>query len=377
MQEFPLTPLDPMGLPASVAFILFFKVLGFVLHMIPMNIWYAGVPLSIVLGVFARGNLQRVGFRLMYAMPILIALGINFGIIALLFIQIIYYPQFYTAGILIAWPWFFVIVFLIFAYYGVYIYSAQIKRGHINKLGYLSGGLSAILFLVIGFLFTNNFSLMTNARQMLNIYEKTNIGGAVTGLALNFGDPTLLPRWLLMLGIAITTTSVWLLIDRQFFCSTETEEYRNFVPTFVAILYTLGILWMGISGSWYIWGALPESIFKQAMNIPWVKSLFAFAGVSAIFPWLWILIRRNSMSLSATWIAAGLQLMVIVSNALSRQWVQIAEISRFMPITRDPVNWQWSPLIVFLVLFVLGLGVIVWMLKKIIALPRKASIPVK
>lgn len=193
MNGVPLTPVDPMGLPASPEFILFFKVLGYILHVIPMNIWYVGVVLSAVLVSFGRGEAKTVGVRLIQPMPIFIALGINFGIVPLLFTQVLFYPQYYTAGILIAWPWLLVIGLLLVAYYGVYYYSFQTKRGRVTPLGFVVGWTSAIFFLAIGFLFANNFSLMTNSSQWLKLYEQTNVAGAVSGWALNLEDATPAP----------------------------------------------------------------------------------------------------------------------------------------------------------------------------------------
>ena len=367
MNPYPITSPDPLGLPASVEFILVFKVLGFVLHVIPMNIFYVGVPLSIMLAAFGRGNARRIGLRLIRPMPIVIALGVNFGIVPLLFTQVLLYPHYYTAGILIAWPWLSVIVLLLLAYYGVYLYSYQARKESLTALGYVAGWMSGLFFIVIGFLFSNNFSLMTNADQWLRIYAQSNDAGAVTGLALNTGDPTLIPRCLLMIGIAITTTAVWLLIDNQFFSPRESEEYRKFLPGFSLILYSIGIVWMGVAGAWYILKALPHEIYDLAMNTPWVKVSFGIAGFSALVPWLWILLKRKSMNRFEVWVAVILQMVVIVSNAISRQWVQVAEIERTMLLHRDPVNLQWSSIIVFLLLLTCGVLTIVWMVRRILA----------
>ena len=53
---------------------------------------------------------------------------------------------------------------------------------------------AAALVLAVGFVFANGLSLMANARQMLAIFDRTARSGAVSGLALNLGDPTLVPR---------------------------------------------------------------------------------------------------------------------------------------------------------------------------------------
>jgi threonine/homoserine/homoserine lactone efflux protein len=56
------------------------------------------------------------------------------------------------------------------------------------------------------------------------------------------------------------------------------------------------------------------------------------------------------------------QLAVLALNASSRQVVQNLELRPFFAVLEQPETVQWSPLIVFLVLFVLGAGVLGWML---------------
>lgn len=172
-----------------------------------------------------------------------------------------------------------------------------------------------------------------------------------------------------MIGMAITTTAIWILADSTFFCKQESEAYRRFAQRFSRLLYTIGLVWMAAAGSWYILGTLPPEILEKALDEPWVKFSFAIAGGSALLPWILLVLKARGMSVAAVWFAVALQLLVITSNAISRQWVQIAEIERFMPLSRDPVNWQWSPLVVFLLLFLLGLSTIGWMVRTILKVP--------
>ena len=43
---------------------------------------------------------------LMNQMPVIVAVGVNLGVVPLLFTQVAYYRVFYPAGVLMAWPWF-------------------------------------------------------------------------------------------------------------------------------------------------------------------------------------------------------------------------------------------------------------------------------
>jgi hypothetical protein len=60
-------------------------------------------------------------------------------------------------------------------------------------------------------------------------------------------------------------------------------------------------------------------------------------------------------------LAAAAQIAVLALNGASRQVVQNAELRRFLDVTAGRVEVQWSPLVLFVVLFVAGLAVVGWM----------------
>ncbi len=112
-----------VGLPAPVWFIELFKWLGFSLHAVPMNLWYAGILVAMWLTALGNEHGRRFSARLMAQMPVIIAMGINLGIVPLLFVQVGFSRIFYPATVLMAWFWFAIIVLLLPAYYGVYVYA--------------------------------------------------------------------------------------------------------------------------------------------------------------------------------------------------------------------------------------------------------------
>jgi hypothetical protein len=361
MNDFPLAPETPLGSPAPFWFILLFKTLGFTLHMIPMHIWFAGTVLIALFSLFGSMHARLLAHRMINALPILIALGINFGIVPLLFIQVSYYPVVYPANILIGWYWFAIIPLLIIAYYGVYYYAVQVRRGKVTARGVFCGVISSLAFLAIGYIFSNNFTLMTNEAQMMAAYDRTAVGGAVTGTALNTGDPTLLPRWLMMFGLALMTTAVYILVDTVLLAKREKEEYRAWAAKFAFLLHTVGLVWFAAMGSWYLFGALSPELRQAAQSS--VSVLFGLTAVAPGLVWLCMLLGRSRASDGRIALAAAAaQVVVLALNAVSRQWLQNVELARFFDPAKMRVDTQWSPMIVFLVLFVLGLGVVGWML---------------
>ncbi len=367
------------GLPAPYWFIELFKVLGFTLHAVPMNVWYAGILVAMLLRAFGSEHGKRFSGRLMLQMPVIIAFGVNLGIVPLLFIQVAYAKVFYPATILMAWFWLGIIGLLVFAYYGVYIYAFGLRDQGRPMPGWkhAAGWVAAILFIAIGFIFANGLSLMANVEAWPELFRNHNVAAAPTGTALNVGDPTLWPRWLMMFGLAITTTAAWVLFDAGWFARRESSEYRQWAPRFALRLYTVGLVWFAVAGSWYVFGTwAPETKQEMLYDFPMVLLTAATALVPGL-PWLLILwtSREDGMPgpLIATVVGAA-QFLVLGTNAISRQVVQNIELRAYYRPAEFPLDVQWSPLVLFLVTFVAGLGVVIWMIRQIAGAPPSETV---
>ena len=333
--------------------------------MVPMNLWYAGMFVGLWLHFRGDEHARRFAARLLQQMPIIVALGINFGIVPLLFIQVAYYKVFYPATILMAWAWMAIIGLLIPAYYGVYAYAWGIRNGKsMEKWRVWAGWVAAAFFIAIAFLFVNGLSLMEHVDRWPALWTNNNIAGAATGLALNVTDPTVLPRWFLMFGLAMGTTAVWMLVDAFLLIGERDDAYRAWATGFARNLYTLAMFWTAASGIWYIfvWSQelrdamfampfLPLTILTAlAMSVPWVMMLGA--GQRPL--------RRGTVMMIALD-----QFGVLGINAASRQIVQNLNLSGYFQVLNQPEDVQWGPLAMFLIAFVLGVAVIAWMLLQI------------
>lgn len=88
-------------------------------------------------------------------------------------------------------------------------------------------------------------------------------------------------------------------------------------------------------------------------------------------PWLLIVAQRRGTTGILALITGLAQFGVLALNAVSRQIVQNVELSKFLDVTAERVNLQWSPLLLFLVLFIAGLVVLVWMIRKAVVAGRQ------
>lgn len=368
-------------LPAPFWFIQFFKVLGFGLHMILMNLWYAGVPIAA--GLWLSGHLhgRRLTARLIAQMPLIIAFGVNFGIVPLLFIQVAYGKFFYPATILMAWTWFSVFVLLTFAYYGIYLFAHGLKKhGENLPKGYLAAGwVSGVIFLVLGFIFTNTMSLMANVPAWPVLLQNHSIHGAALGTALNTGDRTLWPRWLMLFGLALTTLSVWIVADTTWFARNESSDYRRWSLRFAWKAHTVGMLVFAAMGSWYVFGTWPEEVRARMLHGPMIMHTLLTGAIPGLV-WLLLALGARSAASSASlpgrgWAAAVVlaQVAVLAVNAVSRQMVQNIELQRFSASLWKETAAQWSPMALFLAAFVLGLALIAWMILQVVRAEKAAN----
>lgn len=367
-----IAPVNALGYPAPYWFLVFFKVLGFTLHMVPMNLWYAGI----LIAMFLRGSrseyARTLSARLMSQMPFIIAFGVNLGIVPLLFIQVAYYRVFYSATIMMAWWWLSIVAMLCLAYYAVYIYAVGLKMHGAEKMPRWqvnAGWLAGLLFLACGFMFHNAWTLMVRVADWPQLARRTGVDAALLGTALNTGDPTLWGRILFIFGLAITTCAAYFVFDAWYFAGREKPQYRLWVPKFSAGLYVLGLIVHAIGAAWYMSALGAEA--RAYLLGPTLMPLTLLAGVFPLLPFIAILAQRGGAR-PVLALAAGLgQFLALGLHAMVRQALQNWTLSRYLDVTAEQVNIQWSPLLMFLVSFVLGLGVIFWMLAQVSAVNRR------
>jgi hypothetical protein len=366
------------GMPAPVWFIELFKWLGFTLHMVPMNLWYGGTITAMLLYAFGGENARRFSSRLMAQMPVIIATGINFGIVPLLFIQVGFGQVFYPATILMAWFWFSVIVMLVPAYYGVYLYACgQAEQASAMPWWKRAAGwFAAVLFILIGFIFANAMSLMENVKAWPDLWQQHSFHGATLGTALNTVDLRLWPRWLLMFGLALTTTAAWSALDSAWFARRDSDAYRLWTKEFSWKLYTIGLLWFAIVGAWYSFGTWPADTKQTMFFSPWA-GLTAVTAIApgAVWALLW-LVRRRESEIGRGWASLiGLaQFGVLGINAMSRQVVQHLELGAYFDISNQSTEPQWGPLGIFVAMFVVGLALTAWMIYQVWKVPAEPDI---
>ncbi len=212
----------PFGLPAPTAFYLTLFVLTFVLHQAFMHYVLAGCLYVTWTAVWpGRGSVPRseqpLAATLRDWMPFLLSAAITAGVAPLLFIQIVYQKEFYTANLLLWWRWMLVVPVLIVAFYSLYL----MKSSFLWRCPYLIRVAVTVItsasFLFVGFSWSVNHLLANRAGDWANVYA--------TG-SLPFTVGALVARMLIWIGGSFATMAAivgWQLLYRQEFSGDQSE----------------------------------------------------------------------------------------------------------------------------------------------------------
>ncbi len=342
-----LIPLPDM-IPVPWGWFKVLLILTFVLHLILMNLMLGG-------GLLAFFRLLRGGNspREAHSLPTLIALTINLGVPPLLFLQVLYGHLFYTSSVLMAVWWISVIPVLIAAYYAAYGFVRQLDRGS----GWLKLwlGASSLFLLAIGFMLTNNMTLMLRPERWTP--HLTDAGGGL----LNLTEPTLFPRYLhfvtasiavAALGRAIYHTIAARRPGAEGLTAERSEAIASGLKIFAVttmVQVVLGVLF---------WVSLPGEIGKLFLGDSLVHSLHLWLTIVLTLVVIFTALRRR------LWLTTGLTALIIVLMVLVRDLVRSAYLAPYFHPRDLELIPQASPLIVFVISLLAVVGVLVWILRR-------------
>jgi hypothetical protein len=342
---------DPLGLPVPPSWLFGLKVFGFILHMIFMNLWLAGMPTALLL----RNSQASVADRLFKAMPFFMAFGINAGIVPLLFLQVLYPQFFYPATILQAWFWFLIIPLLIVAYYAVYFAA-------FGRYRVLAATVASLLLAWIGVTFSAAMTLTAAPQSWPAIFMANAAAGSVHGFALYLNEEALL-RFFIMAGISCGTLAAFLALDAEFM--TAKLEYRRAARRLVAPLYIVGFIVFGIAGLLYeptVRDRLPELlrlVTGAAMPLGAILSIFY--------------LKRPSRAVAGSLVAV--HAFALISNASARQIVQFRSLDKWAKLDKMPVRGDWDSFFLFIIVLLVVLVCLAWLARVAVRAARHRGEP--
>ena len=364
MQSFPAV--DPIPLPAPIWLLKLLHIVTLALHFVAVEMLLGGLLLAILFSLFRGSPASMVAARaLARRLTVVMTFVINLAVPPLLFSQVLYGRALYTSSVLIGIYWISIIGLLTLTYWLLYRFTARLEAG---KPAWWVGLSAWVLAGFIARLLSTNMTLMLRPEVWREMYSNSAMGAY-----LPTGDPTLTPRWLLMMAGGLFIGGLWMMYLAG--CSTFTAEEKSFVAGAggkIAALF--GVVYLA-AGLWAA-GVQPE-IVKAGLH---TDSLYKFAGFAG-YGWLALVAVAVVAAavagfgkISAAWLGwVGVLLAVLIEIMLVvyRDGVRdLTLLSKGYNVWDRAVETNWWIVGLFLVLFVAGLGVIGWLIS-VVARARK------
>lgn len=337
----------PDAIPVPWGWFYVLLMLTFLLHILVMNAMLGGGIIALI-STFRGGEKNTLLSReFSYKWPYTIAFAVNMGVAPLLFVQVLYGQFIYSSSILMAVWWFSIFTMLILAYYSAYIYD--FKFAALGGLRIFMIEFSVVILLIVGFLFTNNMTLMLQPDRWFAFFN--NSGGTL----LNLTDPTIIPRYLHFVIGSIAVAGLYLALIGHFDFAKSTIKKEILIDKGL-YYFTVATSIEIVFGFWFLL-ALPKEVMMVFMGRSAHGTGMLFIGIVLTLIALYF---SHTKRLISTCVCT---LLLMIDMIFMRDLVRVAYLKPYFQVSDLTVTSEYSSLALFLVTFVIGLAMIGYMLK--------------
>jgi hypothetical protein len=352
----------PFGLPFPTAMYLVFYLGTLVVHIVFMNYVLAGsATLAAMLAGRARAAAEHpVSELLRDWMPFMLSAAITAGIAPLLFLQVLYKEQFYTANLLLFLRWMAILPALILGFYLGYLLKKESARAWPAWRQVALGGAVFACFAFVGWSWVEN--------HLLSLAPAERWREQYVSRAAAYATPELGPRLLLWFVAAFPTMALlvaWQLWDRA------RREGGDVAPGARAVT---GIALGGIVAS-SLWAVryyfLLSAPAREAIAGPFGRpyALLSLAG-GALELVAWVALLRKG-KLSGGWLALASAGLVVnfVGTAVVNETIRLATLAAAGALPalfeRHAESWKVGGLPVFLFFFGVNAALMAWCVRRV------------
>lgn len=310
-------------------------VLTLSLHFAAMNFIVGGV-LIMLFGNFPDRWQDPTVRKFIKLFPTAMAITVTLGVAPLLFLQVVFPRQVYSAAIVSGWFWVMVAPAVVVAYFALYGAAFSDTNGSSKAGGLLFLALLAVTY--VSLVYSSVFSMAERPDLIQKLYAQSQ-----TGLTWNpeAGDYVL--RWLHMILGAVTVGGY-----------------------FVGLLGRDNPAAVVAGKKFFVVGFILSSLAGLAYLLSLGKYLSVFMRTPAVWSLTFgILLGLGAMHLFFTrkyGISGVMLFLSLLSMVINRHYVRLIRLEGQFDPTAWKVRMQWSPLLLFLVCFVVGLAVVWYML---------------
>ena len=337
----------PDSIPVHWGWLHFFFLLTFVLHLLFMNAMLGTGIIALVKSLKGTRQDLPIAKEISLKLPYTIAFTINMGVAPLLFIQVLYGNFIYTSSVLMGWYWLLIIGILIIAYYSAYLFD--FKFDTLGSARSIFIAVCVILMLLTAFLFTSNITLMLTPEKWTQYFS--NAGGTI----LNLSEPTLIPRFLHFVCASIAIGGLFLAIIGKIKAGKGNDNFEEMISSGMK-WFSYATLFQVIIGFWFA-VSLPNDIILLFLGGSGFATLLFFSGLTGAGAALFFGFNKR------VWPSTGAVVFTIIVMVLIRDMVRTAYLKPYFALSDLKVEPQYSPMILFIVTLIIGIGLIGYMLK--------------
>jgi len=356
---------DPIPLPAPVWLFKLLNVVTLVLHFYAVHFLVGGLAVAILWRAMGKSRpaMARGSDEIVRRLPIVMTYVINLGIPPLLFTQVLYGRALYTSSVLIGFWWLSVIFMIIFSYALLY---SMAKRVETNKTYGWVALIALIVVLKVGMIYSANMTLMLRPESWNAMYATST-----AGMHLPSGDPTTTPRWLYMMlaSVGVTGIALMLLPTRLDEDHPARALLRSWGGKLLALFSAVEIA----VGMW-VYSVQPEAVraglsgnsFYLLFFALWLITALALIGTG------WLAASRTGYALPS--LCAVASFVNVLAMVLLRDGIRDVSLSvHGLNVWDRAVVANWSTIILFLILFVVAVGLVLWMGKVLLTAQRETA----
>ena len=345
--------LDPTPLPAPAWLFQALLLVTFYVHILFLNVTLGGTLIGAVHALVAKGKDapgRRLGRLMVGLLPASVSFTVTTGVAPLLFIQLLYGQVFYAATVLVGWIWLAIVPLIVVGYYSVYLYKFEVGA---------PGGRTVWLGVAAGC-----FVIVAAIQTLVNVLQLAPPRWGVVAVAVGavVQDPTVLPRYLHFVLGSLAVAGIFLAVVAM-------ERAHRTPDPFFDWLARRGIFWalaatglQMVDGFWFLFSLPREMLLALVGGKPW-PTIHLAIGMGLGFLALILLsgLREPERQRNLVRFTAGVMLATVLAMVGLRDVVRGMYLGSLIRIRELPSHIQMDVTILFLLVFLLGLGTVTWM----------------
>jgi hypothetical protein len=307
-----------------------------------------------------RGALAPMARVLKDWMPSALSAAITAGIAPLLFVQILYQEEFYSANLLSFHRWMAILPVLIAAFYLLYLLKAKRIAGRPALQGAIALAITACMLFVAWSWVENHLLSLDRSAWPAQYAEKR----------MFYASPAVLPRLGFFVMATLPTGALLLLAQMHGGATGTTADETRTATRPLAIAAIVGTAVAATVSSTVLRGPLATAGVSEAAFGPWLAVIAGGAGCAALG---WMLGAVRGAMTRAAWALAGFGTIAFwAAVILAREATRWAIAGGAAALERHGEVGTTAGLLVFTLFAAIGVGAMAWIVRVVARASRRA-----